>query len=45
MMVGFFCLWVVYNGIAQLLFKDYWTIWILDPMSRSVSGSSSPSAG
>jgi hypothetical protein len=45
MMVGFFCLWVAYNRIAPLLVKDYWSLWILEPMSGSVSGSRSPGAG
>jgi hypothetical protein len=33
------------NRIASLLVKDYWTLWILEPMSGSVSGSRSPGAG
>lgn len=33
MMVGLFCFWAVYNRLASLLVKDYWTLLILEPMS------------
>jgi hypothetical protein len=44
MMVGFFCLWIAYSWIAPLIVKDYWILWILEPMSESVAESGSPAA-
>jgi hypothetical protein len=44
MMGGFLCLWIAYSWIAPLLVKDYWTIWILEPTSGSVSEPPSPAA-